>query len=115
MALKRRTARGISSKGLEQVLPFDTLVPGHGAKDRVQRSNSQVFMCGHSQALMRGGFGLKYNVTPLLVNNAAVPVSTKQVGKVLPAQVASKLHPLAKTSSRTRCSRMVEGRCGWSK
>jgi hypothetical protein len=29
----------------------------------------------------------------LLVNNLVAPVSTKQVGEILPAQVASKLHP----------------------
>ena len=48
---------GIALEGFEQVLPLDSLVLSHGAKDCVQRSNPQLAMYRHGKALMGRCFG----------------------------------------------------------
>jgi hypothetical protein len=50
-----------------------------------------------------------------LMNYPVIPAPAKHIGKVYAAQVAWEPHPLARTSSRTRCSRREGGFSALSK
>ena len=59
---------------------------------------------------MFGLFGLKNDVAALLVNDAISPIAAQSLNYLPPAQIPRQLHAQARISSRTRCSRMEEGR-----
>lgn len=65
--------------------------------------------------LMERFRSLQADVAALLVDDSISPAFAKELNEILPAQVAWNFHPLARTSSRTKCRRMAEGGCGWSK
>jgi hypothetical protein len=49
------------------------------------------------------------------MHDAVVPVAAQNFDQLRAAQIARDFHAPARISSRTRCSRMRRGVCGWSK
>ena len=60
-------------------------------------------------SLVRGLFGFENNVTTFLVDNAITPIATKDLDERTASKVPRKIHAYARTSSFTRCKRMVVG------
>ena len=60
-------------------------------------------------SLMRRLFGVQNNVTSLLVDNAISPIATKDLYERTTSKVPRKFHAYARTSSFTKCKRMVVG------
>jgi hypothetical protein len=66
-------------------------------------------MCGNGNSLAPGRFCLQNDVTPGLMNFAISPVSAERFGKFAAAQLSRRFHHIVRTSSRTRCNRIVCG------
>ena len=60
-------------------------------------------------SLVRGLFGVENNVTTFLVDNAITPIATKELDQRTASKVPRKFHTYARTSSLTKCKRMVVG------
>lgn len=82
----------------------------HHAQNAVERSDAQRGVVWYGYAMMRGLFGLKNNVTALLMNDTVVPVVAETLNELAPGQISWQFHPKATISSRTKCSRTELGR-----
>ena len=59
--------------------------------------------------LMRRTVSVKDDVTASLMDDSVVEPCHKQSREIPPAQISRKLHATVRTSSRTRCSRILAG------
>lgn len=82
----------LSSEQLEQLVPGDTLVPGDRAQNGVQCSDSEIFVSGHDDALMRRLFCLQYNMAPFLVEDLIAPALAQHLDEIVSAEVSRELH-----------------------
>ena len=67
-------------------------------------------MVRDSEAVMPGFFGLEDDVAALMVDRTVSPIAAQSLNDLPSAQIPWQLHAQARISSRTRCSRMEEGR-----
>jgi hypothetical protein len=63
-------------------------VTGDGLENGVQSGESEVFVGGNGNSLVRGNFGFKDNVASDLMYDPIVPISTEELDQILSAQVA---------------------------
>ena len=59
--------------------------------------------------LVRRLFGVQNDMTSFLVDNAISPIATKDLDERTTSEVPRKFHAYARTSSFTKCKRMVVG------
>ena len=71
-------------------------------------------MIGNGNPVLPGIAGCENEVASLLIQPALVEVFAEQFDPLRPTQIPRQFHATASTSSRTRCSRIIEG-LGWSK
>src|SRR5450759_1058702 len=103
------------TQGIQQLLPFRAFVDAHGAHDAVQRADAQWIVVWNRKPLMRWRVGLQNDVAAFLMHHAILPVAAQDSDQLRAAQIARNFHAPARISSRTRCSQMRRGVCGWSK
>ena len=70
-------------------------------EDGVERANAEVLMGGDNDSLVRGCVGFEDDVTAYLASSTIVPLSAKAPDEPLTTEISGKLHPVARTSSRT--------------
>ena len=71
-------------------------------EDRVQCSDTEALVGRDDDSMMRRGVGLQHDVAAYLATLPIVPASTEATNKLFTAEVAGKIHPVARTSLRTR-------------
>jgi hypothetical protein len=93
-------------QSVEQLLAFHAFVGTHRADDAIERADTQRIMIGHREPLMRRRVGLQNDVAAFLVHDAVTPIAAEGFDQLRTTQVARDFHAPARTSSRTRRSRM---------
>ena len=111
MALNR-TNTGILCaplEGAKNIISFDPFVSRYEPKDTVECSQSNRIMVRNWDSLIGRKFGLKDQVTALLMDDAVAPIAAQCFGEFTAFKVPWQFHAYASTSSRTKCSRRVVG------
>ena len=75
---------------------------GDGAKDRTERSESEVMVVWNSDPVVSRLGGFEDDVAADLVHPLVLPCSAQEIGEARARNVARKLHATRRTSSRTR-------------
>lgn len=75
----------------------------------MQRAEPKRPVRRHRNALVRGFPRLQNDMASGLVNSLVTPASAERLGQVLTGQAAGDFHATERTSSRTRCSRILLG------
>jgi hypothetical protein len=79
------------------------------ARCSIKRTETNWIMVRHGDTLARRSFCLQNDVAALLIHLDITPMLAENFCQISASKVAGKLHATAKTSSRTRWSRMAEG------
>jgi hypothetical protein len=98
-----------TSRAINYLLAFHTLMAGHSAENRIERSDPERRMRRYSDSMNGWIGGLEYDMAPLLMNSVVSPSPAKAFSQFRATQIAWCLHTGASTSSRTRCKRTRSG------
>ena len=87
----------------------NALMRGDGGNDRIQRSDAEWVVSGNGDAVVGWCFGLQNDVAADLMDALVLPALFKVACERFAVKIAWQLHATARTSSRTRRSRMEAG------
>jgi molybdenum cofactor synthesis domain-containing protein len=93
----------------QDVFPIHALRRRDGTQDAIQSPEPQRVMVWHRQAMMPRRLDLEDDMAAFLVDLPVAEMLAQRSGQVRPGEVPRQLHAQAKTSSRTKCSRIPAG------
>jgi hypothetical protein len=76
----------------KDIFPFHPFVPGYEPNDAAECSQSNWIMVRDRDSLMGRNFGLEYQVTTLLMDNAVGPVMTQCFGEITAFEIPWQFH-----------------------
>ena len=84
-------------------------MPGNESQNAIESAEAKRGVVRHGDALARRNFGLQDDVAALLFQFDIAPMFAKDFDQLPAGKVTRNFHATARTSSRTRCNRMLAG------
>jgi len=98
-----------SKSSAQDLILFNSFGVGDGIQNGVQSSDAKGIVVGNRDAVMAGFVGFQNDVAAFLIYTAVSKAFAEVFDQLRSGKVAGQLHAGARTSSRTRCSRMLAG------